>query len=129
MKIEDYKLCYINRYAQLVFTDNFENQNGDDWNDSYWDSNSGDPYEYLEGETEEFNKKRGHLFTVAIRLPYIADLPEQQMSVIEINRGDSPWIHVPTAPKKYSSIYGGETYKEVTQKLKKLNIPFAILKE
>ena len=49
--MDKYRLCYVDRVEewkkiyQLFFTDNFETQWGDDWNDAPADCNAERPYE------------------------------------------------------------------------------------
>ena len=121
MKIDDYKLCYINSQEQLVFTDNFEYQDGINWSDSFWIDNSGDPYEAHPIMDKEFNKDRGNLIFVGIKLPYAADLPPDYLSVHDINSGDFPWISMHNG-----KLYPGTTYKDAKKLLKKMSIPHAL---
>lgn len=42
--MKEYKLCYVeDNFA--YFTNDFENQWGDDWNDRPYEHNAGEPYE------------------------------------------------------------------------------------
>lgn len=43
--MKEYKLCYVEG-NKAWFSDNFENQWGDDWNDRPYECNAGEPYEY-----------------------------------------------------------------------------------
>ena len=40
-----FKLCYV-RHNILYFTDSFEKQWGDDWDDAPYEHNAGEPYEW-----------------------------------------------------------------------------------
>ena len=52
MKLGDYRLCF-KKGMILYFTDNFDKQWGDDWNDAPLDCNAGIPYDDVIDETEE----------------------------------------------------------------------------
>lgn len=42
--MKEYKLCYVEG-NKAWFSDNFENQWGDDWNDRPYECNAGEPYD------------------------------------------------------------------------------------
>lgn len=58
--MEIYKLCYI-KGNKAWFTNNFEEQWGDDWNDAPYEHNAGEPYdswhELIEDNEDIFKRK------------------------------------------------------------------------
>jgi hypothetical protein len=57
---KEYRLCYIDG-QKAWFTDNFEKQWGDDWNDKPYECNAGEPYnswsELIEHKPPIYEKK------------------------------------------------------------------------
>ena len=110
--MEEYKLCYIVK-NKAWFTDNFEKQWGDDWNDKPYDCNAGYPYEYwseLIEDNPDIWKRKWKQHTIKLKTVYFetGDWDEKQphemgnFSVEEINKGAVAWIYT----GKYS-IYAG----------------------
>ena len=60
---KEYKLCYVEG-QKAWFTDNFEKQWGDDWNDKPYECNAGEPYdswsELIEDNKDIFKRKYKH---------------------------------------------------------------------
>lgn len=110
--MEKYKLCYIDG-NKAWFTDNFEKQWGDDWNDKPYDCNAGYPYEswseLIEDNPDIWKRKWKH-HQIKLKTLYFEtkDWCEKQphemgsFSVEEINKGAVAWIYT----DKYS-IYAG----------------------
>jgi len=124
--MSDYKLCYC-RNNILYFTDNFEEQWGDDWNDAPYEHNAGDPYEYIEGETD-LNKHHGHIRYIAFLTDYTVyepcELPCQpSYSVQQINKGMAPWLFSNTT----GALNAGATIEEAKDWLKKTNLKYGEL--
>lgn len=109
-----FQLCFF-RNGILWFTDNFKNQWGDDWNDSYWECNAEPPYEIYD-ETLK-NEHRGHLIKVGVDLVgnfSVRTLEDSNISVEEINAGASPWISITkyvsgSEHGRFYNVYGGDT--------------------
>lgn len=59
MSKQTFKLCYVHHNI-LYFTDSFEKQWGDDWDDAPYEHNAGEPYEWEDDWTPEQNRKHGH---------------------------------------------------------------------
>ena len=105
------KLCYV-RHNILYFTDNFEKQWGDDWDDAPYQHNAGEPYEWEDDWPEYKNEHRGHIRYI-LYIPKSCDLQEaylrhQDISVEEINKGTVPWLYHETA----GGLYAGATMEE-----------------
>lgn len=92
-----FRLCFVDSHI-MYFTDNFDNQWGDDWDDSPYYCNAGTPYEYRDNRSEELNKNAGHIRYLAY-LPrkYECDVrtPDEfndYYSVADVNGGAVAWI-------------------------------------
>ena len=91
-----YKLCYVDGNI-MYFTDNFENQRGDDWDDAPYEYNAEEPYDrkYYKEYDDEWCKKHGcgNIRCIA----YLGDAREAcdygWLSVDEINKGGVPWLY------------------------------------
>lgn len=89
-----FKLCYVDG-NKAYFTDNFEKQWGDDWNDSPYEHNAGEPYtHYFENSVEH----QIEIKEVYFEIPYYNYLPCDNYSYISpysvemINKGAIAWI-------------------------------------
>lgn len=125
MENNKYRLCYAMEHI-LCFTDNFENQWGDDWNDPY--HSSGMPNEYDEAYSKHYNRSSGHLRYIAFlethgcfEYPWERDA---HISVEEINKGWMPWL----ADYDAGGLPGGATIEEAVEYLRKAKALFAELK-
>lgn len=92
---ESYKLCYIDG-QKAFFTDNFEEQWGDDWNDAPYEHNAGDPYNHYYKDKQEYPINLVELYFEIPR--YWLYLPcdhftNSPYSVEAINKGAIAWIH------------------------------------
>lgn len=108
-----YRLCFIKGNV-LYFTDNFEKQWGDDWDDAPYEHNAEGPYEYEDGWPEYKNEHRGHIRYIWY-IPKSCDLQEaylrhQDISVEEINKGIVPWLTNGWNGKQ--GLYAGATMEE-----------------
>ena len=60
---DEYKLCYVDR-NKAWFTNNFEKQWGDDWDDAPYEHNAGLPYDHwselIEDNEDIFKRKWKH---------------------------------------------------------------------
>lgn len=96
-------LCYIDSDSNKAwFTSDWENQSGDDWNDSPYECNAGDPYEHNYNALEQgVENGRGIYPTIehkklffdfednwGIHQPYMLG----SVSVNDINRGAVAWL-------------------------------------
>ena len=93
-----YRLCYVSGNI-MYFTDNFENQTGDDWDDAPYEHNAGEPYEWVDEWSAESNKYRGHIRMIAFMTDRWLDYPcdgygNSPFSVDDINAGAIAWIRV-----------------------------------
>lgn len=139
--MEEYKLCYIEG-NKAWFTNNFENQDGDDWDDAPYEYNAGEPYDSwgelikdskkpIEREWKDHEIKHKHLYfemsqayTLPLDLRFLDDDPNSPYSVEDINKRVVPWIHTKTF-----NIYAGTTYEEFIDVMKLNGAKIYVLKE
>lgn len=100
---KEYRLCYVDG-QKAWFTDNFEKQWGDDWNDKPYECNAGEPYnswsELIEDNEDIFKRKYKH-HQIKLKTLYFEtnDWSEQKpcdmgrFSVEDINKGTIAWVH------------------------------------
>lgn len=100
---KEYRLCYVDG-QKAYFTDNFEKQWGDDWNDKPYECNAGEPYnswsELIEDNEDIFKRKYKH-HQIKLKTLYFEtnDWSERKpcdmgrFSVEEINKGTIAWVH------------------------------------
>lgn len=100
---KEYRLCYVDG-QKAWFTDNFEKQWGDDWNDKPYDCNAGEPYnswsELIE-DNEDIFKRKYKYHQIELKTLYFetSDWSEQKpcdmgrFSVEDINKGTVAWVH------------------------------------
>ena len=120
-----YKLCYV-RDGVMYFTDNFENQMGDDWDDAPYEYNAEPPYEIIDWLPD--NTHRGNIRYIAfidvdVTKPcdYGINSP---FSVEDINKGAVPWLF----NNKAKALKGGATMNEAKGWLKKAGAKWGELK-
>lgn len=100
--MEDFKLCYVDG-QKAWFTDSFEKQWGDDWNDIPYESNAGYPYEYwseLIEDNPDILKRKWKHHPIKLKTLYFEtnDWNERKpcdmgrFSVEQINKGAVAWI-------------------------------------
>ena len=105
---EEYKLCYVER-NKAWFTNNFEKQWGDDWNDRPYEDNAGEPYDSW---SELKRKFKHHDINHKIIFFEIEDWSDQRpcdmgrYSVEDINKQAVAWIHT-----SEFNILAGTTYE------------------
>lgn len=115
-KYLSYRLCYISEQDELLsyklyFTDNFDTQWGDDWNDRPANCNAESPYE---DETHR-------IYSLYLEAPsynsYI--FGGKNYSVEDMNKGKATWL----LPYKENipEIYGGMTIQELLMRISKYN--------
>lgn len=113
---EYYKLCYVDG-NKAWFTNNFIKQWGDDWNDSPYECNAGEPYnswsELLEDNKDVFKRKwKNHKIKHKTLYFEVNDWSEKQpcdmgrYSVEDINKQKVPWISTDDF-----AIFAGITYE------------------
>lgn len=100
---KEYRLCYVDG-QKAWFTDSFEKQWGDDWNDKPYECNAGEPYnswsELIEDNEDIFKRKYKH-HQIKLKTLYFEtdDWSEQKpcdmgrFSVEDINKGTIAWVH------------------------------------
>lgn len=100
---KEYRLCYVDG-QKAWFTDNFEKQWGDDWNDRPYECNAGEPYnswsELIEHKPPIYEKQYKH-HQIELKTLYFEtnDWSEQKpcdmgrFSVEDINKGTVAWVH------------------------------------
>lgn len=132
--MEYYKLCYIDG-NKAWFTDNFEEQWGDDWDDRPYECNAGYPYDHwselIEDNPDIFKRKWKHhpikLKTLYFEVNDWGDKRPHEMgnfSVKDINKGAVAWIHT----DEYN-IYAGTTIEEFIDIIEKHGGQVYLLKE
>lgn len=102
--MKEYRLCYIDGH-KAWFTDSFENQWGDDFDDAPYECNAEEPYdswsELIEDNEDMFKRKYIHhpiehkvlYFDPGIKWDYCYLPCDRGMfSVEQINKGITPWI-------------------------------------
>lgn len=120
--MEHYKLCYIDsdNPKKAYFTNNFEKQWGDDWNDAPYEHNAGLPYEswseLIEDNEDIFKRKYNH-HEIKHKVLYFetndwseiqpnTNFTNSPYSVEDINKQAVAWIHT----DKFT-ILAGTTYE------------------
>lgn len=93
MDASNHKLCYVEN-GIMYFTEDFEDVKGDDWNDSPYEDNAGEPYEELV------------TVLIAFKFDYKTREPADRgsFSVNEINKGAVPWLYNDNC----GGLYGGD---------------------
>lgn len=125
---KQFRLCYVDENV-MYFTDNFEHQWGDDWNDAPYECNAEPPYEWRDDLTDEENKHHGHIRYIGymtsweIRTPNCGYL-NSPYSVEQINKGAVPWLYCDDA----GGLMGGATIDEAIAWLKKAGLKWGELK-
>ena len=110
MANDNYRLCYVDKNI-LYFTDNFESQWGDDWDDAPYEYNAEPPYSLA--DDEPLRDGYGHIRYIAfmsddrIRRPYDGHL-NSPYSVSDINKGAVAWLY----NKDFGGLIGGATMDE-----------------
>lgn len=114
-----FKLCYVDG-NKAWFTNNFEKQWGDDWDDAPYEHNAGEPYDYwselIEDNEDIFKRKYKH-HNIKHKVLYFetGDWDEQRpcgdffnspYSVEDINKKAVAWIYT----ENYA-IFAGTTYE------------------
>jgi hypothetical protein len=125
---EEYQLCYADNNL-LYFTDNFEDQWGDDWNDAPYEHNAGTPYQYDPNRSDDFNSDAGRIIIAAwydeyfdTKLP-CNDYGNSPYSVQDINAGAIAWLY----KRDKEGLMAGATLKEAREFCKNNNILFNVL--
>jgi hypothetical protein len=134
MKKELYKLCYIEKSFAYFTTQDLDKQWGDDWNDTPYEHNAGEPYTphiryYADGRTEkipeywnEDGSPKWEIMKIAFYCP-TAGTPAQmsgsnsKYSVQQINEGLIPWVTV--YPQKW--LFAGASIDEFVEFIEEAN--------
>ena len=116
--IDDLRLCYVEENFAW-FTSHFEDEWGDDWNDSPYEHNAERPYGYHYNKLKESINHT--IEKVAFEGPFDrpnANQVNSPYSVESINGGEVPWLTV-WPRKKGEFIRGGATLKEFIEIVQK----------
>ena len=117
---DEYKLCYVDR-NKAWFTNNFEKQWGDDWDDAPYEHNAGLPYDHwseLIEDNEDIFKRKWKHHEIKHKVLYFEtedwdevlpcdNFSNSPYSVEAINKQAVAWIHT----DKYN-ILAGTTMEE-----------------
>lgn len=126
----EYKLCYING-NKAWFTNDFENQWGDDWDDAPYEHNAGEPYSAWY-ENLENDKTIEHIIKHKVLYFETNDWSETRpcdnylnspYSVEDINKQAIAWLHT----DKFN-ILAGTSYKDFIKIIENNNGKIYILK-
>jgi len=111
---ENYKLCYVDGVFAYFTLKELDKQWGDDWNDTPYEHNAGDPYNDNESQI--------------IKIAFEADLDNptsghynSPYSVESINAGAIAWLRSPSYSKEKVYIKAGETIDSFVKKIKSIN--------
>ncbi len=113
--MEDYKLCYIdfvddwNTY-KLYFTNKYDDQWGDDWNDRPANCNAGSPYE----------DDDHHIVSMYVEFEWMTTdiiFGGKTYAVVDMNKGGVPWLIYKNKDYTDYKIMGGMTLISVLSML------------
>ena len=132
--MEYYKLCYIEG-NKAWFTNNFEKQWGDDWNDRPYECNAGYPYDSwseLIEDNEDILKKKWKQHRIKHKTLYfeVHDWGEKRpcdmgdFSIGDINKQVVAWLHTDEF-----TILAGTTYENFIDIIEKHNGKIYLPKE
>lgn len=129
---KQYKLCYV-RDNIMFFTDNFERQWGDDWDDAPYEYNAEEPYDrkYYTEYSDEWCRERGkgNIRFIAYKGYDIAEPKDGHWnsphSVEMINQKAVPWLYCDEA----GALFAGATMAEAKRWLKKAGVLWGELHE
>lgn len=115
-----YRLCYVEN-GVMYFTDNFENQWGDDWIDVPYEHNAGTPYQLA--EDEPLHDGYGHIRYLAFMKNWDIKEPcdghlNSLYSVEDINKGAIAWLY----HREVGGLMAGSTMEEAKEWCKKAGI-------
>lgn len=119
-KYLDYRLCYVDSNLRCYFTDNFDDQWGDDWDDAPYQYNAEPPYADADHHIYILALDNGRAYDMGVSTP---DECDDSQSVSAINAGVRAWITVcdyrdNDKRSKLVCISGGTTVREFIDKLK-----------
>jgi hypothetical protein len=126
-KNKEFRLCYVDENL-MYFTDNFQHQWGDDWNDRPYEHNAEPPYG-LEDD-EPLRDGYGHIRLIAfesfwyIRHPCDGHL-NSPYSVDDINKGAIAWLY----SEQVGGLMAGSTMDEAIEWCRKGKIKWGELTE
>ena len=112
MTIYDRRLCYVEDQC-ACFTDNFEEQWGDDWNDAPYEHNAGWPYAAT--EDRDPRQGEGHITRVYFEGPFNEphfDYNNSPYTVEQINQGEVPWLKASFFTSHDISIMAGTSVRD-----------------
>lgn len=129
---KQFKLCYV-RDNIMFFTDNFERQWGDDWDDAPYEYNAEEPYDrkYYTEYSDEWCREhgKGNIRYIAYKGYDIAEPKDEHWnspySVEAINNKAVPWLYCDEA----GGLFAGATMTEAKRWLKKAGVIWGELHE
>lgn len=113
--MNNYKLCYIQEVDEwstfkFYFTDNYEDQWGDDWNDRPAYCNAGSPYE----------DENHHIISMYVEFEWmVGDIifGGKSYSVEDMNKDRVPWLIYKNKDYMDYTLRGGDVFMDVLSKL------------
>lgn len=112
-KYLEYKLCYVDNIDdwntfEVFFTDKFDDQWGDDWDDRPADCNAGEPYE----------DENHHIISIIVRFTGAGDtiFGGKIFSAEDMNTGKACWLMFENV-----IFNGGTTLSEMLDRIRKYN--------
>ena len=125
MSRKKYELCYIND-QKAFFTGNLKKQWGDDWNDTPYEHNAGDPYDdhglkavFFEGNfiaPEYLYSMESTIMTPEVTYIPKYDQNNSDYSVDMINEKNVPWL---VCTNNLDKIFAGTTIEEFADFIKR----------
>ena len=118
--LDEYQLCYVDG-KEAYFTDDFEHQWGDDWNDAPYEHNAGEPYDSWYDDDHKEHKINIYKVYFEIEDYWRGYEPcsgtdNSRYTVEQINKGAIAWIKTDDF-----FIKAGTTYKEFVEIIKSNN--------
>lgn len=122
-----FRLCYV-KDGILYFTDRFDTQWGDDWDDAPYEHNAGSPYEGGENSRDTDGVLRLFAYEPSFYLSEPKDgYMNSPFSVKQINKKFIPWLLYSDGETK-EALFAGETIPQAKAFFKKTNIRFGELR-
>lgn len=128
-KDKEFRLCYVDNNI-MYFTDNFESQWGDDWNDEPYEHNAGEPYGL--DDDKPIREGHGHMRYIAyysehewLKKPCDYGGYNSRYSVVDINKGAIAWLFSDSA----GGLMAGATMDEAIEWCRKGKIKWGGLTE
>ena len=112
----EFRLCYVEGCWAYFTTRSVTDQSGDDWNDTPYECNAGEPYEdegtvYADNGTWEIMKVAFYGDFV----PPCYDYLNSPWSVEQINKGVTPWLVAGRFSTETKKLFAGATFDEFVE--------------